>query len=428
MRLAIVTRNARVVGGVETYLDTVIPLLEAAGHEISILCEHDDPSTAQAITRDANAPVWRMAQLGAQGSLESLRRWQPEVIYSHGLNDLEIEARALELAPAMIFAHDYRAVCISGSKAFAFPKTRPCVRPFGAGCLANFYPRRCGGLNPLTMFEDYRGAARRLALLRSARAVLTASEYVRAEYLRNGLAPTSVRCVGLPIVDRGHPQGTAASGEEASASMPLRLLFAGRMEPLKGGQILLDALPMIASALSRPLALTFAGDGGARLEWMRRADEISRREPSIRIEFAGWKDVAALNMLVDSSDLLVVPSLWPEPFGMVGPEAGMRGLPAAAFAVGGIPEWLTDGVNGALARELPPSSVDLANAIVRCLHDPDEHARLRRGAIALAWRFSAERHLDALMKVIEEIALRSERPRADSPSINSIRAAVPHTS
>ncbi|MBI3759023.1 MAG: glycosyltransferase family 4 protein, partial [Deltaproteobacteria bacterium] len=350
MRIAIVTRNARVVGGVETYLDTVIPLLEAAGHEISILCEHDDQSTAQPITRDASAPVWRIAEMGAQRSLEALRRWQPDLIYSHGVNDLEIEARALALAPAMIFAHDYRAVCISGSKAFASPKTRPCVRPLGMGCLANFYPRRCGGLNPITMFEDYRGAVRRLALLRSVRAVLTGSEYVRAEYLRNGLAPASVRCVGLPIVDRGPRQVTVAIGQDALASRPSRLLFAGRMEPLKGGQILLDALPIIASALSRPLVLTFAGAGGARVEWTRQADDISRREPSIRIEFVGWKDTNALNLLFDASDLLVVPSLWPEPFGMVGPEAGMRGLPAAAFAVGGVPEWLTDGVNGALAR------------------------------------------------------------------------------
>ena len=113
---------------------------------------------------------------------------------------------------------------------------------------------------------------------------------------------------------------------------------------------------------------------------------------------------------------------------MVGPEAGMRGLPAAAFAVGGIPEWLTDGVNGALARELPPSSSDLANAIVRCLRDPHEHARLRSGAIELAQRFSAERHLDALMKAIKEIALRSVLLSSESPGDNSTTFAAPHTS
>ena len=50
-----------------------------------------------------------------------------------------------------------------------------------------------------------------------------------------------------------------------------------------------------------------------------------------------------------ASDLLVVPSVWPEPFGSVGPAAAQHGIPAAAFAVGGIPQWLHEGVNGHLA-------------------------------------------------------------------------------
>ncbi|HEY1851733.1 MAG TPA: glycosyltransferase family 4 protein [Candidatus Binataceae bacterium] len=423
-RLAIVTRNARVVGGVETYLDTVVPLLAALGHEISFFCESAGPSTSRTISRPRNAPAWSVNEMGARQSLDSLRRWQPDLIYSHGLSDPEIEAQTLMLAPAMIFAHDYRAACISGRKAFAFPIDMPCTRSLGAGCVLNFYPRRCGGLNPLTMVEDFRQAARRLALLRSARAVLTASSYMREEHIRNGLSAELVRCVGYPIVDRtGGPLETTdlippvqiSDGFGASATVPLRLLFAGRMEPLKGGRILLDALPMISSALSRPLVMTFAGEGGARFEWTRRAEATARNHPALRVEFTGWIDSVALTSLFDASDLLVVPSLWPEPFGLVGPEAGLRGLPAAAFATGGIPEWLTEGVNGALAHGVPPSPAALADAIVRCLRDPFQHARLRRGAIELARRFAPERHLEALTKVIDEIL-----PQAQSLPVRPI--------
>jgi glycosyltransferase involved in cell wall biosynthesis len=411
-RIAIVTRNASVVGGVETYLDTVVPLLGSVGHEVSLFCESAGPSTSRAISRPAHAPAWSMSEMGARQSLDSLRRWQPDLIYSHGLSDLEIEAQTLMLAPAMIFAHDYRAVCISGRKTFAFPVATPCARNLGAGCVLNFYPRRCGGLNPVTMVEDFRQATRRLGLLRSARAVLTASRYMREEHIRNGLPPQLVRCVGYPIVDRAGPAFQTreeisavpnSSGLGALATVPLRLLFAGRMEPLKGGGVLLDALPLISSALSRPLLVTFAGDGSARFEWTQRAAMVARNHPSLGIEFTGWIDSVALTSLFESSDLLVVPSIWPEPFGLVGPEAGSRGLPAASFAVGGIPEWLTEGVNGALAHGVPPSPADLADAVVRCLRDPLHHARLRRGAIELARRFGPERHLDALTKVIDEI-------------------------
>ncbi|MCR6679845.1 glycosyltransferase, partial [Escherichia marmotae] len=64
----------------------------------------------------------------------------------------------------------------------------------------------------------------------------------------------------------------------------------------------------------------------------------------MEFEFTGWLAQNQLAALMKSSDLLVVPSLWPEPFGSVGPAAGRHGLPAAAFAVGGIPQWLAEGV------------------------------------------------------------------------------------
>jgi glycosyltransferase involved in cell wall biosynthesis len=48
------------------------------------------------------------------------------------------------------------------------------------------------------------------------------------------------------------------------------------------------------------------------------------------------------------ASICVVSSLWPEPFGMVGPEAMRYGLPVVAFNAGGIYGWLTDGENGFL--------------------------------------------------------------------------------
>lgn len=403
MRIAIVTCSSRIAGGAERYLDTVIPMLEAAGHEISLFCETGAPATARAIGLAADAPLWCVADLGAPRALESMRRWRPELVYSQGLIDLELEARTLAMAPSIVFAHDYRSICVSGSKTFSFPASKPCSRRLGAGCAVNFYPRRCGGLNPLTLLTDLGDASRRLAMLRRVGAVLVASEYVRTEYLRNGLAPATVRCVGLPIVDcRGvSPIASRLSADRQKGS-PARLVFAGRMEPLKGGMILLDALPAIAAALARPLAATFAGDGRARFAWTRRANEVVRRHPELSIEFTGWIDSVALNELFDRSDLLVLPSLWPEPFGLVGPEAGLRGVPAAAFAVGGIPEWLADGVNGALAHG-SRSAPSLADAVVRCLRDPVEYARLRCGAITEAKRFSPAIHFKALMNAIDQL-------------------------
>jgi glycosyltransferase involved in cell wall biosynthesis len=104
--------------------------------------------------------------------------------------------------------------------------------------------------------------------------------------------------------------------------------------------------------------------------------------------------------LFGEADLLVVPSIWPEPFGQVGPEAGLHGVPVAAFAVGGTPSWLTDGVNGRLAPGDPPTAEGLAAAIVACLADSAAHLRLRDGAARLAGRFTWASHFAPLMDVL----------------------------
>ena len=297
------------------------------------------------------------------------------------------------VAPAVLFAHDYHGTCISGLKAFKVPVVTPCDRHFGWQCLAFYFPRRCGGMNPITMIELYRTQSRRLSILRNYSAIVTASEHMRAEYLKHDCAPASVRRIVHPIDSEPVDSRPIESAIDADAnfslksdSFPVRLLFMGRMDRLKGGSVLIDALPAVASRLGRAVHLVLAGAGPARRRWEVRAALISKRDPRVSVEFAGWLDQAALNWLSAESDLLVMPSLWPEPFGRAGLEAGLHRLPVAGFAVGAIPEWLSDGVNGYLAPGDPPSADGLAGAIVRCLRDSAEYARLRKGALEVARR------------------------------------------
>jgi glycosyltransferase involved in cell wall biosynthesis len=177
------------------------------------------------------------------------------------------------------------------------------------------------------------------------------------------------------------------------------------METLKGGHVFLDALPWVQLSLRKRLRVVFAGDGAERGNWERRAKSV-RQNSNIEIEFVGWVDRARIDQLLDASDLMVIPSLWPEPFGMAGPEAGLRGVPAVAFAVGGIPAWLIDGINGYLAPADPPTASGLAAAIVRCLGNEETYASLRRGAVRIAGQFNMENHLTNLMEVFKSVVTR----------------------
>jgi glycosyltransferase involved in cell wall biosynthesis len=347
-----------------------------------------------------------------------MRGWCPDLIYTHGISDPQLERMILEAAPAVHFAHDYFATCISGRKAFAFPSTRVCSRAFGRQCLVNYFPRRCGGLSPITMWKNYLRCKDRLKLMHDYRYILVASEAMRLEYLRNGFRPDKVETLPYPIQGVGPepidcepdttPSGSIGSGDSADETARRdtvsRLLFAGRMVAAKGGDFLLEALPHVAATLDRPVLLTMAGDGPARSEWAQQARNLAAHNPSIKVKFTGWQDDAALRALFETSDLLVVPSMWPEPFGLIGPEAGIARLPAAGFDLGGISEWLHDGVNGFLASGDPPTSVGLANAITRCLSDPVSYKQLRQGARAEAMKFSIERHIQRLVEIFEKVS------------------------
>jgi glycosyltransferase involved in cell wall biosynthesis len=239
------------------------------------------------------------------------------------------------------------------------------------------------------------------------------------EYVRHGLPPEKVRYLSYYAhsssphyreaqveAPRPEPSTDAATKSEADGRRKphAHLLFAGRMETLKGGHLFIESLREVRARLSSPVLVTFAGDGRERARWERLAAEVMRGTDGINVEFTGWVRREQMEELYKECDLLVFPSVWPEPFGLAGPEAGLHGIPVAAFNVGGVPEWLVDGVNGYLAPGDPPTAHGLAEAIIKCLHDEDAHRALRRGAVKTAQQFSLDNHLNGLTKVFDEVA------------------------
>ncbi len=160
MRIAVATWNCRQVGGVEAYLATVLPAIAARDHQLAIVCETAQSSAHPMIELPPETPVWRSEALGAAATLDRLRGWQPDLIFCHGLQDITLEQAVAVQAPSIFYAHNYYGCCISGSKSFGLPRTRPCSRQFGWPCLMQFYPRRCGGVNPITMARLYHREAR----------------------------------------------------------------------------------------------------------------------------------------------------------------------------------------------------------------------------------------------------------------------------
>src|SRR5437773_2748420 len=410
MRILIVNWSGRKVAGIEDYLTNVIPALRLAGHDLAFAHEVDIPATRERIQLPDGAPSWDVSALGTPQTLEKMKSWNPDLIYAHGLLDPEFETGFLTIAPAVYFTHNYYGTCISGLKTFKFPTVRPCSRQFGPACLLHYFPRRCGGRSPITMWRLFRRERRRLANLRKYKAIVTHSNHMREEYVRNGIPQSRVHSfvyeVSKPHIFRSSASRAAApKGQHTSGGHRWNLLFVGRMELLKGGGTLLEALPLVAKQLGDRIDLTLAGDGLQRKSWERRASKLHAQYTQLEFRFTGWLDKKQLDQTYSQTDLLVVPSLWPEPFGRVGPEAGLRGIPAVAFAVGGVSDWLIDGVNGYVAPGNPPNATGLSAAIIRCLENMEVYQQMRKGAQSVASQFSLECHLKALQRVFDQVAL-----------------------
>lgn len=390
MRIAFVSHCRRKVGGAEVYLDSVLPAFARAGHEIAWLYETDPPSDRELISCPSDAAQWCAAGLGKPSALEQLRQWRPDIVYTHGLFDPAFEAAVIEVASSALYVHNYYGTCISGDKLHSTATPHVCERRFGAACLLHYFPHHCGGKNPLTMWSRYRVQSRRLDLMHRYRALIANSQHMVDELQRHGLHS---ECV-YPFTAITGGQGVPIAHD----SDPLRLVFAGRMSTLKGGTYLLDALPHVQRSLERKLHVTFAGDGPERRAWQHQSDQI--RTDHLTFDFPGWLPAADLRNLIVGSHLLVFPSIWPEPFGLSGPEAGLFGVPSVAFTVGGIPEWLNDDVNGHLAPT-PPTAEGLAQAIIRALSSSEHFAQLRAGACQQAQRYQLSDHISQLIRIFE---------------------------
>jgi glycosyltransferase involved in cell wall biosynthesis len=394
VRILIATAHRGLAGGVEMYLQAVIPGLQERGHDVGVLYEFSaDPEREQIDSPEGLVDTWCLTAGNGRAVLDSLAAWKPDIVFSHGFcgaDGAALESSLLNDYPVALYVHNYDRTCATGNKSHSFPQIQTCTRRFGPACLALHYPRRCGGLNPATMWQQYQQRGALHARLSDHQAILVASKHMYIEMTRNGVCPEKLHLAPLPTTDV-----VADPVPPVPKQLTGKILFVGRLTDIKGAKYLIQAIPRANGKLNRRLSLTIAGDGPERTALQHTAEKLD-----VAIEFVGWVNTRQKLDLMRSADLLAVPSLWPEPFGLVGIEAGCVGLPAVGYAVGGIPDWLLAGESGELAPGDPPTVGGLADAIVRALCDAGHYASMRSGAWNLAKRFTLENHLAVLEPIL----------------------------
>lgn len=199
-------------------------------------------------------------------------------------------------------------------------------------------------------------------MFRRAASVVVLSESWRA-YVCGTLHVSPARVTVLPNAAPAGPAPARRGGRP-------ELLFLGRLGERKG-------VPELLAALGRAelahVHTTLAGDGPVA-EYRLRAAGLGLAD---RTSFPGWVDEAAASALLARAAVLVLPShAEGSPLAVI--EAFAHRVPVVTTPVGGVPELVTDGVDGLLVP--PGDAAALAAALTRLVTDEPLRAALAAGA------------------------------------------------
>jgi D-inositol-3-phosphate glycosyltransferase len=235
--------------------------------------------------------------------------------------------------------------------------------------------------------------------------VVSSTPSEAAELIQHYSANPERLCVSPPGVDhdRFRPGSRQAARAELGLGPGRLLLFVGRLQPLKGPDVALDAFLRVADDLPDVRLLMVGGPSGPDGEDTRRAlrDGAAATEHAARIGFLPARPHHELPDLYRAADVVVVPSR-SESFGLVAAEAQACGIPVVAARAGGLAHAVADGESGILVDGWDPA--DYAASIRRILEDPDLAAGLSSGAAAHAERFSWPATADRLLELYRGIA------------------------
>lgn len=394
MRILMVNETFEFAGGAEQYLVDICIGLAKLGHKVGVVYGKRTQNSKLKVpclpagrqNCNLKPKTFFVENLDGGKILEVVETFNPDVINLQNVFDPRLYEALVRVKPTLRFVHDHKTYCPGTAKLW-FNSNKICPLPVSGRCAFYAYREHCASRYPLKLALEILKRPPLLAALNKLDCVLCNSRYVKNQLVLNGVARDKV--VVNPLFPGGclHPTGEGESPE---------ILFVGRIFVEKGVEYLLRACAQIPA----PWALKIVGEG-----WdLERVKKIScELGIASKVEFLGWQPREKLGEYYAHCRLLVIPSVWPEPFGMIGLEALSFGKPVVAFNVGGIPDWLKDQEAGFLVKR---ADIDeLALKIKLLLKDKALAERLgAAGRKLVLKKFNLERHLDQLLAVYKEVA------------------------
>jgi glycosyltransferase involved in cell wall biosynthesis len=269
---------------------------------------------------------------------------RPDIVHAHGWITYSCMVARLKQSRLIVTLHDYAQICarktllLDGKEACPGPRLDHCLR-----CAPGQY-----------------GAAKGLALtsaLRMARPLhgRVDSWITTSRFVADSTSPWLPRGTPIEVIPAASIDAAPSTRVERPSWVPPDdyLLFVGALGRHKGLHWLLDAH---AQGGLPPLVVIGTPSSDTPRTWPDNV--VVRTNVSHRDVMAAW----------GHARLGIVPSLWPEPFGLVAVEAMCSGIPVVASRIGGLPEIVVDGVTGILVT--PGDTTELRAALLRLDRSP----------------------------------------------------------
>jgi len=371
-------------GGTEIYTWTLARALSRLGHETYIF--YPRPSEIRGHLSDDLGRLWRGTSFRKQGytpkafwhtirnhALEKdfaafMKQIRPQVVHFQHLQNVSL--KLINLATNVIRVmtlHDYWYICPNSQL----------VRPDGTlcnGCRSGWECTTCvlhrGGLPAsfalraaLWSITAWRQRSARDAL-RGMDLFLAPSQYVKNVYAEHTLPAERIR-----ILENGlDPSRLGPLPQQPKGSDQLRFGYLGGLAWQKGVHILIQAF----NRLPPGPTLRIYGDESAFPEYVARLRAMAKH-PGIR--FCGLADYRKIGTVLAQLDVLVIPSIWPETYGMVMDEAQAMGVIPLASRIGAL-QRIRHGIDGLL---FTPGEVDeLSQALLDLINHPAKLDEMRR--------------------------------------------------
>ena len=379
MRLVHVAKVAGISGS-ENHLLLLLPALRERGHDVRLLMLHErEPGAAELADRleAGGVPVERMRMRASVdplvfgGLVRALRRLRPDVVHTH-----------------LVHA-DFHGL------------------PAGRLTRVPLHVSTKHGFNPFRSRRAFATADRAVARLADVHVAISAG---LARYLaaNEGFDESAFEIVHYGIEPGAPPPGPPGGP---------RLAIVGRLIPIKGHEVLLEALARVRAEIP-DVTLEIAGDGPLESHLRATAARLGLAD---LVTFLGR--VARPGPVYERAAIVVVSSFG-EGFGMVALEAMERGRAVVASDVGGLPEIVASSETGLVVPPGDPAA--LAGAVVELARDPALTAALgAAGRERALSAFSQERcteRIEALYLAALETGAR-RRSRTSSQARSSANAA-----